>query len=281
MALVKRLKIENHSSSGVDFRGNGFKVYIPGNATGSAGITVLIPYDAAADNIAALQAIATTIVVTDLGVEDDGVPDEEVKNISIAGPPSVKGAANVVTTGSSTTITTTGNAFAKVRPGAAITANGATRYVKSKTNSNSAVVDGDPVDWANEGQGYSFVYKNPLVIASDNGTVRGYIRSDGVVFLVTAGGTIKLSQLAHITDAVTEHNISGVTEHTITDPADAPADADALREDLVTNVIPSIESALNAIGTSVGSVNSGLNALGTKINAILTRLEELGVNAAA
>jgi hypothetical protein len=58
---------------------------------------------------------------------------------------------------------------------------------------------------------------------------------------------------AHITDAV--------TSHAITDPGDSPADADALREDLVTNVIPSLESALNA--------------LGTKTNAIVTALENL------
>lgn len=52
--------------------------------------------------------------------------------------------------------------------------------------------------------------------------------------------------------------------HTITDPADTPITADALRDDLVTNTIPSIETALNN--------------LGTKINDILTRLENAGIS---
>lgn len=59
-------------------------------------------------------------------------------------------------------------------------------------------------------------------------------------------------------------NVSdATTSHAITDPADTPADADALRDDLVANTIPDIESALDD--------------LGTKINAILTRLETLGL----
>jgi hypothetical protein len=55
--------------------------------------------------------------------------------------------------------------------------------------------------------------------------------------------------------------------HSITDPADSPADADALRDDLVTNAIPEIESALDA--------------LGTKVNAILASLEAAGIMASS
>jgi hypothetical protein len=62
---------------------------------------------------------------------------------------------------------------------------------------------------------------------------------------------LQLKQQAHIADAA--------TAHAITDPADTPADADALRDDLVTNTIPAIES--------------GLDALGTKINSLLAALE--------
>lgn len=62
---------------------------------------------------------------------------------------------------------------------------------------------------------------------------------------------------AHIEDAA--------TAHAITDPADSPADADALREDLVTNVIPSVESALNALGTKINSILAVLEA--HKLNA--------------
>ena len=61
------------------------------------------------------------------------------------------------------------------------------------------------------------------------------------------------------------HIVDAVTSHTVTDPADSPASADALRDDLVTNTIPSIESQLNA--------------LGVKINAVITALENSGITA--
>jgi len=70
---------------------------------------------------------------------------------------------------------------------------------------------------------------------------------------------LKLKQQAHEANAV--------TAHAITDPADTPATADALRDDLVVNTIPAIESALNA--------------LGTKINNILSKLETAEVLASA
>jgi hypothetical protein len=44
------------------------------------------------------------------------------------------------------------------------------------------------------------------------------------------------------------------TSHSITDPADAPLDADALRDDLVANAIPDIENALNALGTKINNI---------------------------
>lgn len=50
-------------------------------------------------------------------------------------------------------------------------------------------------------------------------------------------------------------NIVDASEsHTITDPGDAPADADALRDDLVLNAIPDIEAALNALGVKVNAI---------------------------
>ncbi|OPY11331.1 MAG: hypothetical protein A4E67_00229 [Syntrophaceae bacterium PtaB.Bin038] len=70
---------------------------------------------------------------------------------------------------------------------------------------------------------------------------------------------LKLKRQAHEADAS--------TSHTITDPADSPASADALRDDLVANTIPSIESALNS--------------LGTKINNILAKLETAEVLASS
>ncbi len=61
------------------------------------------------------------------------------------------------------------------------------------------------------------------------------------------------------------HIVDASTSHTITDPSDSPASADALRDDLVTNTIPSIETQLNA--------------LGVKINAVITALENSGITA--
>ena len=74
-----------------------------------------------------------------------------------------------------------------------------------------------------------------------------------------SGAVLKLYQQAHIADAS--------EAHAVTDPADAPADADALRDDLVLNTIPDLETKLNA--------------LGAKINAIYTALENNGLLASA
>lgn len=57
---------------------------------------------------------------------------------------------------------------------------------------------------------------------------------------------LSLNQQVNVVDAS--------VAHTITDPGDAPADADALRDDLVTNAIPDIEGALNALGTKVNAI---------------------------
>jgi hypothetical protein len=78
-------------------------------------------------------------------------------------------------------------------------------------------------------------------------------------FMTEHADIIKLYQQSHIADAS--------EAHAITDPEDAPADADELRDDIVTNTIPSIESALNA--------------LGAKVNDILAMLENTGQLASA
>lgn len=83
--------------------------------------------------------------------------------------------------------------------------------------------------------------------------VRGAGSAPAIGFL----GATPAARLAHVADAS--------TTHAITDPGDAPADADALRDDLVTNVIPTIETALNN--------------LGTKINSLLTMAETFGFHA--
>ena len=57
---------------------------------------------------------------------------------------------------------------------------------------------------------------------------------------------LSLNQQANVVDAS--------VVHAITDPADTPATADVLRDDLVTNAIPDIEAALNALGTKVNAI---------------------------
>lgn len=103
-------------------------------------------------------------------------------------------------------------------------------------------------------------YKADLVgYASDSGGEREIWRGRGNGSAAAIGflGAAPAARIAHVADAS--------TTHAITDPGDAPADADALREDLVTNVIPSIESALNALGTT--------------INSLLTTVETFGLHA--
>lgn len=77
----------------------------------------------------------------------------------------------------------------------------------------------------------------------------------GDAITLTDGGagstaTIAVDPAAHVADAS--------ESHTITDPGDAPADADALRDDLVANAIPDIEGALNALGVKVNAIISAL-----------------------
>ncbi|WP_370325306.1 hypothetical protein [Euzebya sp.] len=52
--------------------------------------------------------------------------------------------------------------------------------------------------------------------------------------------------------------IGDVTPTTITDPADAPADADALREDLVANVLPDIDARFDAVEAKVNAILAAL-----------------------
>jgi len=72
--------------------------------------------------------------------------------------------------------------------------------------------------------------------------------SHGFGAAATAGG--KINALKRLMDAA----------HNITDPADSPASADALRDDLVANTIPSIESALNSLGTKINNILAKLEA---------------------
>lgn len=61
-------------------------------------------------------------------------------------------------------------------------------------------------------------------------------------------------------DPVPGADIANATaSHTITDPADAPATPDALRDDLVANAIPEIEAALDALGAKINEILAAIN----------------------
>jgi len=94
-----------------------------------------------------------------------------------------------------------------------------------------------------------------LQIAPGGGLSDYRVATAGDAISLTDGGaqstlTIAVDPAAHVTDAS--------ESHTVTDPGDAPADADALRDDLVANTIPSIESALNALGVKVNAIIAAL-----------------------
>lgn len=72
----------------------------------------------------------------------------------------------------------------------------------------------------------------------------GTLDHDGT--LIGEFGATPAGQVAALADAVTAHNI--------TDPTDSPVDADALRDDIVAVVLPSIEGMLNALGVKINSL---------------------------
>jgi len=108
----------------------------------------------------------------------------------------------------------------------------------------------------------------PNTDSLDEGTTNLYYTDervdDRVDALVTDGDGIETTYddtAGTLTFAVKQqtHEVDASIAHAITDPANTPATADALRDDLVLNAIPDIETALNA--------------LGAKINAILVKIE--------
>jgi hypothetical protein len=102
--------------------------------------------------------------------------------LDIDGEVAKSGAENLHTGGSSTTVTTTNDAFENIRIGAALTANGMTRWVIDKSDSNTVTVN-SAVDWDNGGTGYAFTYKNPLFAFSDDTADRVILRADGEFML--------------------------------------------------------------------------------------------------
>ncbi|MCE5334274.1 MAG: phage tail protein [Desulfobacteraceae bacterium] len=99
---------------------------------------------------------------------------------------SAAGTAWLHTAGTSTTVATTGDAFAYVLVGSRLTADGKVRTVSEKIDDNTVRVD-SAVDWDNGGEGYPFTYDanlDALMPAEPNATEGGTLgtniyRSDG------------------------------------------------------------------------------------------------------
>lgn len=68
----------------------------------------------------------------------------------------------------------------------------------------------------------------------------------------------------------------GAISTDITDPADSPADADALRDDLVANTIPSVEQRLAECRDAVATLAAYCTSLEDKVNDLLTKLRAAG-----
>ncbi len=84
-----------------------------------------------------------------------------------------------------------------------------------------------------------------------------YDQSTDIMYSGNESAWVRISKLLQ------DHIDSFSTGNSITDPSDTPPSGDELREDLVANTIPSLESILNAMGVT--------------INYILSALEENGI----
>lgn len=76
--LKTTLKLENHSSSGLHYIGSGVNFEVPGNAIGSAGVSVNVPAEHAATITAEVQEIRPAMVITYVDTFDDGVAPDYV-----------------------------------------------------------------------------------------------------------------------------------------------------------------------------------------------------------
>ncbi len=76
------------------------------------------------------------------------------------------GSENVITTEITNEIATTNNAFKKVQVGAWLVANGQSVKVEKKIDDNTLIVD-KFVNWNNKGEGFPFIYNNPVLKISN------------------------------------------------------------------------------------------------------------------
>lgn len=101
---------------------------------------------------------------------------------------------------------------------------------------------------------------------------------DGLNDLLAFFGQTKIAQPASADQAAlgtqTQVDIGTLT---ITNPADTPADADALRDDLVANTIPDILTAIETVRDEVNAAKSDVSDIRTLLISIRTALVNLGI----
>ena len=62
---------------------------------------------------------------------------------------------------------------------------------------------------------------------------------------------------------------ANTTIQALTDPADAPADVDALRDDLVANLIPELRNNYADLAAQVNTIRDNLADLAAKVNVLI------------
>lgn len=87
--------------------------------------------------------------------------------------------------------------------------------------------------------------------------------------------------------ALTDNSAGATADGTIeamANPTDSPATADALRDDIVANLLPSIRNnfkdvatKINTIVTDISTNNDNISDLAVKVNAILAALRGVGI----
>jgi hypothetical protein len=94
------------------------------------------------------------------------------------------------------------SSFYSVIIGSLLTANKKTRYVLDKNPSDHSVTLNKPVNWNNKGQGYPFIFQNPVSQLLDNSKkIIGYITLDGLIYLTKDLETLYINQLTSTQDS--------------------------------------------------------------------------------
>lgn len=91
----------------------------------------------------------------------------------------------------------------------------------------------------------------------------------------TADKTMAARAAAALTD-----NTGGTADTTIAaipDPADAPASADALRDDLVANALPALRNAIADIAAQVNNLRTDERDTASVVNSLVDDLQALGL----